>query len=328
MTEEFATEPKTERQAPWKLALKILISILLIVVIIRMLDLAELARVFAQANWLLIALGFLLFLLAQVMRTVRWHLLIACQRPGVPFWATLNAMFVGLFFNMFLPAELGGDVVRGLWLDKAVGSRSATFASVLADRIMGMLTMALLATWAIVTGAHTGSHHISRSTTLLVIALCAALFLFTAAATSERVAVFLAGLPIFPKRFRVGERLLRFSTDLRVYRGKPRDIGWALAWSLVFQGAIYISYWVLAQGLALPAPVWSFFAFVPLITILTMLPASLNGIGAREVGHTYFFAEVGLTSAQAVSLSIGSYAFLVAASLIGGLVYALQKRTT
>lgn len=324
MTEEFASEPQTQREPLWKLALKIIISAALIYVIVRMLNFQELGEVFSRANWLLVGAGFALFLVAQILRTVRWHLLIVCQKCDVPFWATLNAMFVGLFFNMFLPAELGGDVVRGLWLDKAVKSRSATFASVLADRIMGMLTMAVLAGWAIINGAH----HTSHSTTLLVVGLCVALIVFTAAAASERVARFLASLPIFPKRLHVADRLLRFSAALRVYRGARKAIGWALFWSLIFQGAIYVSYWILALGLGLNAPMWSFFAFVPLITIITMVPASLNGIGAREMGYAYFFKEVGLNANQAVALSIASYAFLVAASLIGGVVYAAQKRTT
>ncbi|MEI6503210.1 MAG: lysylphosphatidylglycerol synthase transmembrane domain-containing protein, partial [Armatimonadota bacterium] len=123
MTEETIAEPKPQREPLWKLALKIVISAVLIYVITRMLDFRELGLVFGRANWLLVALGFLLFLLAQILRTIRWHLLIVCQKPGVPFWATLNAMFVGLFLNLVLPAELGGDVVRGLWLDKVVGSR-------------------------------------------------------------------------------------------------------------------------------------------------------------------------------------------------------------
>lgn len=324
MTEEFAAAPSTQREPLWKLALKVLISAALIYVIIRMLDFRELGQVFGRANWLLVGAAFLLFLIAQVLRTVRWHLLIVCQKSCVSFWVTLNAMFVGLFFNMFLPAELGGDVVRGLWLDKAVGSRSATFASVLADRIMGMLTMALLAGWAIISGAHTTSH----STVLLVVGLCVALLVFTVAAASERFARFLASLPIFPRRLHVADSLLRFSADLRVYRGARRAIALALFWSLIFQASIYISYWILARGLGLDAPLWSFFAFIPLITIITMVPASLNGIGAREMGYAYFFKEVGLNANHAVALSIASYAFLVAASLLGGLVYAAQKRTT
>ena len=324
MTEETIAEPKPQREPLWKLALKIVISAVLIYVITRMLDFRELGLVFGRANWLLVALGFLLFLLAQILRTIRWHLLIVCQKPGVPFWATLNAMFVGLFLNLVLPAELGGDVVRGLWLDKVVGSRSATFASVLADRIMGMLTMAVLAAAAIIMGAH----HTSTSTTLLVVGLCVALIGFTAAAASERVASLVARLDFFPKRFDLGGKLLRFGASLRVYRGAPKTIVWALFWSLIFQAAVYESYWVLARGLGLDAPMWSFLAFVPLITIITMVPASLGGIGAREMGYAYFFKEVGLNTNQAVALSIASYAFLVASSLLGGLVYATQKRTT
>jgi hypothetical protein len=158
--------------------------------------------------------------------------------------------------------------------------------------------------------------------------LIAALLLFTLAATSERLAQFIAGLPIWPKRFALGERLLRFSQSLRLYRSHGPAVAYALFWSFVFQGAIYMSYWVLAKGLGLPAPVWAFFAFIPLITIVTMIPASLNGIGAREMAHVFFFTQVGLDPGQAVALSVGCFAFLAAVSLLGGVVYAVQKRTT
>jgi glycosyltransferase 2 family protein len=323
MSEELEAPVEQAKATPlWQTLLKLLVSVALIIVILHMIDLHELGRVFRQANWPLLIGSFAIFAASQVVRAWRWHVLIACHKPGLPFWVSLNALIVSFFFNMFLPAELGGDVVRGLWLDKQVGSRSATFASVLADRMMGMLTMAVIAGGSLAFGAG----HISHTSVVMVLVVCVALLAATAVMSSERIANFVIGLRLWPKRFHIADSLHRFTAAIRLYRTQKRAVVWAIVWSFIFQGAIYGSYYYLAQALHTPCPLWAFFAFVPLITIMTMFPASLNGIGAREAGYVVFFHEVGLTATQATSLSLASYAFLVAVSLIGGLVYAAQKR--
>ncbi|MCK4822914.1 flippase-like domain-containing protein, partial [bacterium] len=68
-----------------------------------------------------------------------------------------------------------------------------------------------------------------------------------------------------------------------------------------------------------------FFLFVPIISVLTMLPISLNGIGIREGAFVFFFTKVGISSAQALSMSILTYTIVLLASLIGGLIYAARR---
>jgi uncharacterized protein (TIRG00374 family) len=313
----------TSSPPAWQVVLKVIFSAALIYLIIRLVDLREVGQVFRQADWLLVGGGFVLFAISQGLRALRWHLLIAAHAPTITLPTTLNALFVGLFFNMVLPAEVGGDVVRGLWIDKAVGSRSATFASVLVDRIMGMLSMALMALVAL--GA--GAGQMGGATTLMVVVVAGALLLFTAAISSQRVADFFIRLPCLPRRFDLATRLERFSAAVRLYRCCGTVIVKVVAWSFIFQFAVYLSYYLLARGLGMSCPLWSFFAFIPLITLITMFPASLNGIGAREAGYVFFFREVGLGTAQATSLSLASYAFLVAVSLLGGLIYLLNRRS-
>lgn len=320
--EQSVVESRQKSTPVWQTVLKIVVSLGLMAVILQMVDLGTMKDVFRRADWLMLFAGFAIFIAAQIMRAIRWHILVACHAPDVPMKSTINALFVGLFFNMFLPAELGGDVVRGIWLDKKVGSRSATFASVLADRVMGMLTMASMGLLALVMGATA----MSRTALLMVLGLCIVLLLFTAIVASKRIADFFINLPIIPRRFDLAARLQRFTEAIRLYRSKHRAIAWSIVWSFFFQGAVYISYYTLAIALGFHCPLWSFFVFIPLITIMTMVPASLNGIGAREVGYALFFAQVGLSREHAVSLSLASYAFLVAISLLGGLVYLLQKR--
>ena len=45
---------------------------------------------------------------------LKWHILLRAQGDRRPFLACCGYTFVGVFFNNFLPANVGGDVMRGL----------------------------------------------------------------------------------------------------------------------------------------------------------------------------------------------------------------------
>ena len=60
--------------------------------------------------------------------------------------------YVGLFFNMFLPSTVGGDVSRCYYLSKGTGKWSNAFYSVLADRVIGISILFLMAAVGITLG--------------------------------------------------------------------------------------------------------------------------------------------------------------------------------
>src|SRR5438876_579861 len=90
-----------------------------------------------------IALG--LYALNVVASVWRWWLLLEAQDVDMSFQSLFASMSVALFFNNFLPSNIGGDVVRVA--DSARVTRSKTLAAtvVLADRTMGMMGLVLVA---------------------------------------------------------------------------------------------------------------------------------------------------------------------------------------
>ncbi len=56
---------------------------------------------------------------------------------------------------------------------------------------------------------------------------------------------------------------------------------------------------------------------VPLVTLLTLLPISVNGMGLREVGYMTLLAPVGIDGETAVLLAFLSFAVVTVASLAG-----------
>ena len=94
------------------LALKISVSLVLLVVLFWRIDIARLWAMARQASpvWLLAATA--TYGLSVLASTWRWRLLLEAQHVDVPARSLLGSFLVATFFNNFLPSNIGGDVIR------------------------------------------------------------------------------------------------------------------------------------------------------------------------------------------------------------------------
>ena len=67
-------------------------------------------------------------------------------------------------------------------------------------------------------------------------------------------------------------------------------------------------------------PLW-FFVFVPVITLISMIPISLNGMGLREYAFMSLFGAIGVAPASCIALGVLSSVVIILSSLPGGIVY-------
>ena len=86
--------------------------------------------------------------------------------------------------------------------------------------------------------------------------------------------------------------------------------------------AVYI---LLANALDISVPWGYYFLFFPIVTVITMLPISLNGLGIREGMFIYLFSTLGVPSAEALSLSLSWIFIVTCISLLGGVIFAIRK---
>jgi hypothetical protein len=109
------------------------------------------------------------------------------------------------------------------------------------------------------------------------------------------------------------------------YRRAPGPVAAAIGLSFVFQGVVILVVFLNANALAQDVPVSALAVFVPLISLAGMLPISVNGLGIREALYVLLFGRIGTPPDVAVSMAVLYFAVTFAASLPGGVVYALQR---
>lgn len=113
-------------------------------------------RAFTQLGerWPWLALAFLLMLPSYLIVSCRFWLVLRNQGVEVPFRIALRWTMIGSFFDLAMPSNSGGDIVKGAYVVKHVGqgSRTRGVMAVAFDRILGLIGLFLLSSIAVVAG--------------------------------------------------------------------------------------------------------------------------------------------------------------------------------
>ena len=249
---------------------------------------------------------------------LRWRLLVQQSDIRMPISVAVQLTFAGLFFGQVLPATVGGDVVRGyLACQRGLPWREVVSGIVL-DRItalLGSLTLILMGLpWLMTLVAGTPA--------LLAFAAFASAALVCALGTL--LCIDLIPLPGWIARHPwIGSGL---NLARRVRTGLLSKAGIAaLALSLVTHLTTVVVVVLIGKGLAVPVSLKAGFVVVPLAILAAAVPVSLNGWGVREGVIVVGLALFGISSGDALLISI-MLGVGVILSVLPGIVTWLTSR--
>lgn len=315
------TAPGASRRAGLLLAIKLAISVVLFAWLFQRVrwDHVHATLEHARVEWLLGA--FVLLVASNVLGTYQWNRLLRAVDIDLPFWKVVAYYHVGLFWNNFLPANVGGDLARIADAARAGSSRATAFSTVMLDRIIGTVALGAL---AVVTTLPAIDHfHLA--------AVYAGVLGFFVLATSVLWAVLQPTAMVLLERLlsaiglgRLRPALEDMGRRMTAFRGQRRMLAQLLVVALVVQVMRVFVHVVVAHALGLHIPLTYFFLFVPLLAVIVSLPISLNGIGVREGAGIVLFGLVGLARESAFLLQFTTYLVAVAVSLIGGIVFLVR----
>jgi len=278
----------------------------------RLQDPAILWQQVAAANrWMLLA-ALLSHAVAVALNASKWWLLLRAQHIFVSWPRILSFQWLGIFFDNFFPAQLGGDVMRGYTLARDTQRSADAAASVLIDRFTGltsfMLAAALSSTTMLLTGglpAPTSSQElaflhfvdlrlIALGSSGVALALLTALALLLSRRTKVWVERILARLPL-------GKRVLplwqKLAAAINAYRHAYPAMAAAGAVSLLIVVVTSVTIWLLANAVA-PGSIRFVQVLVinPIIAFLAVIPLSPGGLGVRQVAFAALFVTVGVAA--------------------------------
>lgn len=287
--------------------IRIAVSFGLLAVIVWRTEWSDFAASFSslRIEYWLAAVGILVA--AQVASALRWQLFARELRFECSLGQYIAYYLIGMYFNLSLPTSVGGDVVRVWYLNGKTGRKWAALASVFLERLNGLIV-------------------------LIGVACLGALIAPISLPTWIQVSVWgvaggavlgLLSLPFARRlRFLPLHRRQQVETLLHLLR-VPHVTVAATLLSVLVQVFGVLSLWCVGLSLGLEIPVTYYFIVGPMVSLLTLLPISFNGMGLRELGMVVFLAPLEVGKGPATTLALLWFASTAAVSLLGGLVYLL-----
>ena len=309
------------------LALKIAVSVILLVFLFSRVDLSAVWQGAKTASpaWLLIAV--LLYAANMAASAWRWHVLLKAQEVQLRRRTLIASYLVAAFFNNFLPSNIGGDVVRIRDTARPAGSKTLATTIVLVDRILGLMGLVLVA--AVGATFNAGSHE--PDTTVIWPAWLWAAFvlavvtMITFVVAPHHVGRLLQPLTAFNPEW-VGRRIETLTDALSRFRQRPAALAGCFTGAVFVQGILVIYFLAVVRALDMPIRLWDLAVIVPISFVIQMLPVSVNGFGVREATFAVYFSRIGLPIQSALLLSLMSAVLAMLVSLTGAAVYVTRSR--
>ncbi|MBI4534160.1 MAG: flippase-like domain-containing protein [Candidatus Melainabacteria bacterium] len=305
-------EPEKMSQTT-KLRLKLLISVVLFasLFLFGKVSLAESWEAALNANRWYLSIAVVSFLLSAFVNAHRWQLLAHAVGLRKSIFELVQYCYVGLFFNLFLPSTVGGDFSRCYYLSKGTNKYANAFYSVVADRVVGIAVLFLMASAGILFGP--GGSGLPWQLKWPIFA--GTIFVFGLLPVVPRVAELVLG-----KHNWLSRQLNESAAN--VYWRDKNLMFVCLVWSILLQMVMVGCHIAVGLSLGLTSiPLWYYFVFYPSVAVLGFITPSFNGIGIREWAYTYFLMLVGVPRAHALTFAIMWLGLITLSSLVGGLVY-------
>lgn len=288
--------------------LKLLVSGVLIAYLFffsDMIDIKKVIAIFEETRLWIVMVVFLISVGNVLITTKRWSLFIPEE---INYWRLVSLCFIGYFFNTFLPGRVSGDLVKTFYLHRDIDKGIPSIVSVFLDRYLGFCAMLIISV-IVFTG---GYSYFEGTGIALFIPLIFSVFL-------------LANLVLWKINWGRINIIRSFYEALMGYKEKKKAIFKGLLFSIMVQLLSITEVYLLSVALGISVPIIYFFIFVPVINAISAIPVTSMGLGVREAGFVtlfnMFFARLGVTSDQAISISLMMFATMVLVNLIGGIEY-------
>lgn len=303
--------------------IRVVVSVGLLVYLIHLADLDKIYTSLQKVDLKYFGLALLIFMVGLLLLTKRWQILLNQVKIPQKFSRLINFYFIGYFFNNFLPTTIGGDVSRAYYVAKASGKKPHSIGTILLDRMMGLLatlTLAAVSMFWVFQYFHTS--RIIIFTILLFAFVIFVLLNLLIPSTFNFTSRVLRKI----RFFNLGEKIQKVLATIHEYRESKKTILYVFIISIASQVTLIVMNYVLAQALNLELVTLGFlFLVIPVTFIMGLFP-SVNGLGVRDTGYVLLLTRIGLSPAEALSLSILNTLVPVLISLYGGLLLIFYRQ--
>ncbi|MDD4938219.1 MAG: lysylphosphatidylglycerol synthase transmembrane domain-containing protein [Candidatus Shapirobacteria bacterium] len=297
---------------------KLIFSSVLIYLAFRKFDVLNLLSQLAGVKIWFVILNIFISIFFVFLISYRWSLLLIKKPKFSDFLNFAKSSWAASFYGLFVPSMAGTDVVKWLIIDNKYPEISKTklLGSVFLDRFIGMSTYMFVGFIFVFVARSKGIFVPDFLLVLigLLVLGCLSFYIF--------IYFFDINKTIFRwkifKRWKVLNKLIPVGE--LVNRKNLGQIVKGLLLSVVSEFGWVLQLWFISWYFGANLSLFSILVYIPVISVILLLPISIAGFGAREQLYLFFFLKVGGVAEGILLTSTFGGILAVLNCLIGGLV--------
>jgi uncharacterized protein (TIRG00374 family) len=333
--------------------LKLAVSVSFLALVGLKTDWAAFLAMLGSISPLYLALSLATSVVMIVSSCLKWQLMLHLQgaRPGFPY--LMKTYLIGYFFNVLLPSNIGGDVVRSYYAGREVGDQYTAAVSVFLERFTGLVLLLLLCCVTPLLQPELLSYW--RVAIPLGVAIFTVLLLLLISLNTG----FLHSAGEIVSRFGEGARARgkagargvlgrgeaavvslvgqvvakseTFSRKLRLAAGSFRHHGGYLAGTVLLTVFFYVATWFNVlfafRTFNIDVRMLDIVSLLPLAMLISMLPVTLGGLGLVEGAYVFYFALAGVPTESGLIMGLFLRFKLLLTALAGLAMYLAHRHT-
>lgn len=294
-----------------------IIGLIILIYVLSKLDFGKLVEVFQQVDPFYGFLAIFSILPLQLVSNFQWQLILKKHNINVSYLYSLKNIYIGYFYGFITPGAIGGYTRVYYLKDESGETIQKCFVNSLIISTIEYLTLLSIALF----GAFLFSSRYPSILPFLIfmfVLIVILLFIFIRKKTGKR---FIKKL-LFSRLFNQYRDKWEIHID-NLYKDIPRirdlfipsliSIGGWLAW--------FTELYLIASLFSIDIPFYNFIFLIPIVTVVSLLPISIQGLGTREAMLIGLFSLFNIPQENVLGFSLLWYvAGWLVPSIIGTIV--------
>ena len=282
----------------------------------------DLDRLFETRSILPLFLALACLAVSNFTACFQWKLLLERQDIRLGYGHLLKLYYVGLFFNNFMPGNVGGDAkkVYDIRMQGGQDTVGAGLSATIFDRLFGLFFITLFAlAVGLLFFMHDAEQRAFMWPSLWIFMGFCALF---ASLFSRRLSHLLCKVVAMSLPTKIGKRIVHLFERFQQFRSVRLWIS-ICGLSAVTQALRILVHYFCGIAVGVDLSVSWYFYYIPLVAIVSALPISIGGFGPRELLAQSLFARAGVPGLESVVIQLLAYFVSLVLSLFGAFVFLL-----
>ncbi len=285
---------------------KTTITVSLLIFVFVNVDLSKLLKELGnETNYALILLALLVLIISHIFGHTTWMSIIYSKEKKIKKYDILASYWKGLFFNLVLPTSIGGDIVKGVGIIKQYNKSHFFISTIFLDRIINLSFLIIMGCLAFF--FYFQYWEILALFAFLVAAVVISIFFFGRWLLYKIVILF------HKKKHR--DNVLRLIIVFKYLLSSRESLLLVGCCAFVSQFLKTIVTYILAIGLGYQLSFTPTFLIVPVQTLVSLIPISINGIGLREFSNQIFEGMPGISVAELSVISLTGVVILILSTM-------------